>query len=78
LKQDETSDELLGNITNASRIFKLPELEQICVNIKNEEEFLNPSIGTYLNDQTGKRMKQLFFNSPKLADITFRVEGRSC
>lgn len=75
--KDDTTEEVLDNVINASKIFKLPDLERICVNLKNEEEFLNPSIGTYLNDETGKRMKQLFFNTPRLADITFRVEGKN-
>ena len=60
---------------NLSRMFNLPQLETICVNSKNEEEFLNPSIGTFLNDETGQKMKQMFLNSPLLSDITFNVEG---
>ena len=60
-----------------SRLFKLPQLETICINQRSEEDFLNPSIGTYLNDETGKRMKDIFLNKPLLADIAFNVEGKT-
>ena len=51
------------------------ELETICVNRQTEQEFLNPSIGTYLNDETGKIMKQMFFNKVHNADVVFNVDG---
>ncbi len=51
------------------------ELETICYNKETEQDFLNPSIGTYLNDETGKTLKNMFFNKPELADIVFNVEG---
>ena len=41
----DISEEELDNVINVSRMFKLERLETICQNIKNEEEFLNPSIG---------------------------------
>ena len=74
--KDDTSDETLDEVISASRLFQLSHLETICVNIKNDEEFLNPSIGTFLNDETGQKMKDLFLNKPLLADVTFTVEGR--
>ena len=60
---------------NLSRMFKLPQLETICVNISNDEDFLNPSIGTYINDETGRAMQEMFLNKPALADIVFKVQG---
>lgn len=39
------------------------------------DSFLNPSIGTWLNDNTGQAAKKLFLNKPLLADVKFRVEG---
>ncbi len=51
------------------------ELARICENRQRDEEFLNPSIGTFLNDETGRAMKLLFFNQPRSADVVFRVEG---
>ena len=32
-------------------------------------------LGTFLNDETGCRMKSLFLNNSLLSDITFLVEG---
>ena len=45
--------------------------------MKDDQEFLNPSIGTYLNDETGKEMKLLFLNQLEFADIVFEVEGET-
>ena len=72
---EDVSEEDLDNLTNVARLIQLPYLETICNNLKNEEEFLNPSIGTYLNDETGKRMKELFFNQSTLSDISFSIQG---
>ena len=33
-------------------------------------------LGTYLNDLTGKRMKELYLNKSLLADVIFNVEGK--
>ncbi|CAL1534791.1 unnamed protein product [Lymnaea stagnalis] len=72
---EDASEEVLQDLRRASVIFKLPYLTTICDNIMREEEFLNPSIGTYLNDETGAKMKELFFNQNANADIIFNVEG---
>jgi hypothetical protein len=55
----------------------LSSLATICTNIENGAEFLNPSIVTDLNDETGKQMKTMFFNQSSMADVIFRVEGKS-
>ncbi|XP_061177740.1 rho-related protein racA-like [Saccostrea echinata] len=49
--------------------------ERLLQFLYTEQEFLNPSIGTYLNDETGKRMKEMFLNNPEYADVIFHVEG---
>jgi len=36
---------------------------------------LNPSIGTYLNDEAGSRALEIFFNRPLYSDIKIDVEG---
>jgi len=56
-----------------SASLELPYLAQICDNIENEEEFLNPSIGTYLCDVTGAAMKKCFMNKKELADVIFKL-----
>ena len=45
-----------------SELLNLPELRVICQNAQKEEEFLNPSIGTWLNDRNAGIAKQLFLN----------------
>ncbi|CAL1534792.1 unnamed protein product [Lymnaea stagnalis] len=72
---EDASEKDLQDLRRASIIFKLPYLTTICDNIMREEEFLNPSIGTHLNDETGAKMKELFFNQQANADIIFNVEG---
>lgn len=46
----------------AANLLNLPELALICENARKEEEFLNPSIGTWLNDRNSQVAKELFFN----------------
>ena len=36
---------------------------------------MNPSIGTWINDNTGNAAKKLFLNKSLQADVKFRVEG---
>ncbi|XP_033732152.1 rho-related protein racA-like [Pecten maximus] len=74
---DEIDQDELADVMKISNIFKLPRLTEICQNCLTEQEFLNPSIGTYLNDETGQKMKELYFNKPEMADVAFRVEGRT-
>ncbi|XP_022095615.1 rho-related protein racA-like isoform X2 [Acanthaster planci] len=71
---DGTSTEDLMALQKASNTFSLPMLDSIVKNLQNDGKFLNPSIGTYLNDQTGQRAKWLFLNRQTLSDIRFKVE----
>ena len=72
----ESDDESLEQISAAAHLFQLPELALMCANAKKEEDFLNPSIGTWLNDRNSSTCKKLFFNQPLLSDIRLKVEGR--
>lgn len=54
--------------------FQLAWLSEFCSNLLKGDSFLNPSIGTWLNDNTGQVAKKLFLNKPCLADVKFRVE----
>jgi Rho family protein len=58
-------------------MFELPYLVTICDNTATDQDFLNPSIGTFLNDETGQAMKKLLLNQSTLADVVFLVEGTS-
>nr|XP_022308728.1 rho-related protein racA-like [Crassostrea virginica] len=74
---DEVSDieDEINDLSSVAKMFGLKELETICENCLQEQEFLNPSIGTFLNDETGKRMKEMFLNNPEYADVIFHVDG---
>ncbi|KAK7482452.1 hypothetical protein BaRGS_00026269 [Batillaria attramentaria] len=72
---ENTPEDEVTDVMRVARLFKLPQLETICVNVQNDEEFLNPSIGTFLNDETGAMMKQLYLNQPEYADVIFNVQG---
>ena len=71
---DKTSEELDETI-KAAGLLNLPELIMICKNAQSEQEFLNPSIGTWLNDCNSFVAKDLFFNKTFLSDVEFLVEG---
>ncbi|XP_045160594.2 rho-related protein racA-like isoform X2 [Mercenaria mercenaria] len=73
---DDVTEEDIRELERVAGIFKLTHLQTICTNIISEQEFLNPSIGTYLNDETGARLKELFFNQPERSDVVFNVEGK--
>ena len=73
---EETPEADLEELSRVAGLFKLPQLQTICLNLQNEEEFLNPSIGTFLNDETGATMKTMFFNQPEYSDVVFSVQGR--
>jgi len=63
----------VGDISVAAELFHFSHLVDICKNITENNEFLNPSIGTYLNDETGARAIELFFNKSLFSDIAFRL-----
>ena len=52
----------LEDTLKAAGLFNLPELQLIVENAKKEDELLNPSIGTWLNDRNSNIAKQLFLN----------------
>ena len=67
--------EQLDETVRAAELLNLPELVDLCENSKKGEEFLNPSIGTWLNDRNSGIGKEIFFNKPLLSDVKFSVEG---
>ena len=72
---DDVTDDDRAELIRVARLFSCKYLETVCVNVRNDEEFLNPSIGTFLNDEMGHFMKQNFLNSSTYADVVFSVEG---
>jgi Rho family protein len=73
----EDSQELTESTLLAASMMNIPELVQMVENVRNDEEFLNPSIGTWLNDRNGQVAKALFLNNSLFSDVTFKVEGVS-
>ena len=72
---DVKNDDDLDDIIAAAELLNLPELIMVCNNVKNDEEFLNPSVGTWLNDRNSEVMRKLFLNKTLYSDITFVVNG---
>ena len=73
---DVKSDSDLEDTIAAAELLDLPELVMVCQNIKKNEEFLNPSVGTWLNDRNSEVMKQLFLNKSLYSDVLFVVDGK--
>ena len=69
--------ELLDETVKVACLFSLPELQLICENTKKGDEFLNPSIGTWLNDRNGSVAKKLFLNNSLFSDVGFSVGGET-
>lgn len=71
------SEHLDDTAAAAAGVFNLPELQLICENASKGDEFLNPSIGTWLNDRNCAVAKQLFLNQELFSDVQFRVDGET-
>jgi len=77
---DKDSPHLAETIT-AANLFNLPELATIGDNAQKGEEFLNPSIGTWLNDRNSEVAKELFLNKVRCGykkKLTSVVVGIYC
>eukprot|EP01133_Synstelium_polycarpum_P005638 gene5638-6507_t len=72
----DRNDELPATIALATQ-FECKFLASACKNLNNNSADLNPSIGTYLNDEMGERAKELFLGKKIFSDIQFVVEGRT-
>lgn len=61
----------LDELIRIAKVFECNELVNICNNIKNEDDWLNPSIATWLNDENGLVLKEVFLhkNTNETADI---------
>ena len=71
----EDDDTVATATCHAANLLNLPEMVTVVENVKKEEEFLNPSIGTWLNDRSSSVAKKLFLNQELFSDVTFNVEG---
>jgi len=72
-----TKTKEVRDILEVAELLKLESLVQICKNIQENNEYLNPSIGTYLNDEMGSRAIDYFFNKTLFSDIAFRLADNS-
>jgi Rho family protein len=67
--------ENVNDLKNLANTFKMPYLETYCDNILQNTTDLNPSIGTYLNDEAGSRALDLFWNKSLYSDIKIEVDS---
>ncbi|KAL9981519.1 hypothetical protein ACROYT_G010227 [Oculina patagonica] len=74
ISEDEDQN-FVKEIQVVAEKFQLAWLSEFCSNLLKGDSFLNPSIGTWLNDKTGQEAKKVFLNKPLLADVKFCVEG---
>ncbi|KAH3743262.1 Ras subfamily protein [Pelomyxa schiedti] len=70
------ADPVVQQLTTAATAFGSEHLGTICRNIEEGRDTLNPSIGTWLNDETGKEAKALFLGRDTLSDGAFLVQGK--
>jgi len=66
---DQNSRGNVSELLAAAELFQCSHLVDICKNINDQQDFLNPSIGTYLNDTNGTRLMDNFFNRQIFSDV---------
>eukprot|EP00735_Rhodelphis_limneticus_P014700 TRINITY_DN8772_c0_g1::TRINITY_DN8772_c0_g1_i1::g.23869::m.23869 TRINITY_DN8772_c0_g1::TRINITY_DN8772_c0_g1_i1::g.23869 ORF type:complete len:772 (-),score=142.47,sp/P34147/RACA_DICDI/38.57/4e-90,sp/P34147/RACA_DICDI/43.85/9e-27,Ras/PF00071.17/9e-43,BTB/PF00651.26/2.5e-05,BTB/PF00651.26/4e-17,BTB/PF00651.26/1,BTB/PF00651.26/9.6e+03,Miro/PF08477.8/1e-10,BACK/PF07707.10/3.3e+03,BACK/PF07707.10/0.035,Polyoma_coat2/PF00761.15/0.24,Polyoma_coat2/PF00761.15/1.6e+03,Ndc1_Nup/PF09531.5/16 TRINITY_DN8772 len=66
----------LGVLKASAELLGCTELVTCCDNISANEAFLNPSIGTYLNERAGREAVKILLKDSFFSDVTFQVEGR--
>lgn len=71
-----SGDPVLPELASAAAVFGSEQLQTIIKNIEEGKAMLNPSIGTFLNDESGKEAKALFLGKDLFADVAFRVKGQ--
>ncbi|XP_033732153.1 rho-related protein racA-like [Pecten maximus] len=74
--EDQVEIDDIVDVMELSDTFNLPRLAEICQNCLTNQEFLNPSVGTSLIDETIRTMTSLYFNKPETADVILKVRGR--
>ncbi|KAH3847086.1 hypothetical protein DPMN_089400 [Dreissena polymorpha] len=68
----EASDGEIKERDRVAAIFKLSYLQIICQNMLTEQAFLNPSMGTYLSNETGVPQNMIHIpNTTKETFVTF-------
>merc|ERR1719397_504773 len=58
-----------------ANLFECKHLETIGQNVLDNDPDLNPSIGTYLNDQWGEYAKETLINKGRFSDCSFQIAG---
>eukprot|EP01101_Sappina_pedata_P003548 TRINITY_DN1426_c0_g1_i3.p1 TRINITY_DN1426_c0_g1~~TRINITY_DN1426_c0_g1_i3.p1 ORF type:complete len:740 (+),score=168.90 TRINITY_DN1426_c0_g1_i3:149-2221(+) len=66
----------LDEITKAGKTFGCEEICTVCYNIMEDNEFLNPSIGTWLNDKNADSMREKYFLKEALSDLVIKVQSQ--
>jgi small GTP-binding protein len=64
---------ILPKLRDLAEQFECDMLVSICDNLKQDLEFLNPSIETYRMDEAASQVKRMYFNSTLFSDCSFRV-----
>jgi len=63
----------LDQVISTAEAFQCPHLVTFCTNIRDDQEFLNPSIGTWLNDLLGEKATEMFLNKKFLSNLEFQL-----
>jgi small GTP-binding protein len=64
-------------LAQLSQVCSMPELGTICTNIEQGMDELNPSLGTWLNDQAGDTLRRMLLRKEHLRDFSLVVSTAS-
>eukprot|EP00164_Ancoracysta_twista_P001871 GFYU01002459.1.p1 GENE.GFYU01002459.1~~GFYU01002459.1.p1 ORF type:complete len:823 (-),score=207.42 GFYU01002459.1:385-2853(-) len=75
----DSDPDVLSGVMKVATVFD-SELVDFCQNILDGNDFLNPSLETWLTDRTAERLNKLYFSrtigATTGADMSFSVEGK--
>lgn len=66
---------LVQRVLAAGERWDMNQLVTICQNLQNGDEWLNPSIGTWLNDETAKNIEERTLFNMSNADVVIVIRG---
>ena len=71
----DADESLYTKVMSLSHRLRISWLGQMCENITNGENYLNPSMVSIMHEERSKTVKENFVNQPHFSDVIFHVKN---